>query len=179
MFYPHPHPYEWDWFYHRFLTGKLDLADRRLNARWRDLDLLLQPELVHRLDTMDDNLAEDICAIHNLGVHHRYRHSGQPHLREYSCVIYDHAIHDLPTIARLDRERRAFRTAFPIVNHCAAVAVMPTVTPEELSEMRQYRVHILTCQGLHTPGDAPIPPRHRYRPSSLQQLIAATAASTP
>ena len=33
MFYPHPHPYEWDMFYHRFLTGKLDLADRRLNAR--------------------------------------------------------------------------------------------------------------------------------------------------
>lgn len=160
MFYPHPYPQEWGQLYHRFLTAILDLADRRLNARWRDLDLLL-PELVHRLDTMDDQLAEDICAIRNLGVHHRYRRQGQPGQHDYSCVIYDMAVDDLPTIARLDRERQAVRSAFPTVQHCTAVALMPTVTTEELEQVRQYRVHIVTCQGLHTPGYAPIPPRHR------------------
>ena len=161
MFYPHPQPYEWEQLYDRFLRAKLDLADRRLNARWGYLDLLLLPELVHTLDTMDDRLGDEICAIRNLGVHHRYRRHGQPNQRDYSCVIYDLAVHDLPTIARLDRELQAFRSGFPTVQHSAAVALMPTVTTEELEQLRQYRVHILTCQGLHTPGDAPIPPRHR------------------
>ena len=149
MLYLH-HPYtHWEELYYRFVAGKLDLPDQRLNARW---DRQTFPP-----DCLTDQQADVVIPVRNIGFRRRIHRRGQPGTPAYDCVVYDLAVSDPDAIRRLGREMRLIRTAMPDSWYCAAVALMPAADRPIRQLAKDERVHILTCMGLYTPYDSPIP----------------------
>lgn len=149
MFYPHPESYEWPDLYQRFLTGKLELPDSRLNGRWEWSCGVGD----HALDAYLD-VAPQIRDVRNFSIRQRL---GTRYAPQYDSMIYDATDQDLDIITRLGAELRAAAVGMPNGWRVSAVAVMATASPELLSIARRENVYVLTCEGIHTPYNAPAP----------------------